>query len=89
MLKFIKMKQHEGYLLYYSVFFVVIVVLTVVKKYSTNWSQRWKKKFENSSGFVTGKFIDFPVCVIRYIFIRKLLHLTISSPFISINQKHA
>ena len=38
---------------------------------------------------VTGKFTDFPVCVIRNIFIRKLLHLTISSPFISINQKHA
>ena len=38
---------------------------------------------------VTGKFIDFPVCVIRSIFIRKLLHLTISSPFILINQKNA
>ena len=38
---------------------------------------------------VTGKFTDFPVCVIRNIVIRKLLHLTISSPFISINQKHA
>ena len=38
---------------------------------------------------VTGKFTDFPVCVIRNIFIRKLLHLTISSPFISINQKYA
>ena len=37
--------------------------------------------------FVTGKFTDFPVCVIRYIFIRKLSHLTISSPFILINQK--
>ena len=36
---------------------------------------------------VTGKFIDFPVCVIRNIFIRKISHLTISSPFISINQK--
>ena len=36
---------------------------------------------------VTGKFTDFPVCVIRYIFIRKLSHLTISSPFILINQK--
>ena len=36
---------------------------------------------------VTGKFTDFPVCVIRSIFIRKLLHLTISSPFILINQK--
>ena len=30
MLKFIKMKQHKGYLLYYSVLFVVIVVLTVM-----------------------------------------------------------
>ena len=49
MLKFIKMKQHEGYLLYYSVLFVVIVVLTVIKKCSANWSQRWKL-FENSSG---------------------------------------
>ena len=37
--------------------------------------------------FVTGKFTDFPVCVIRNIFIRKLSHLTISSPFILINQK--
>ena len=37
---------------------------------------------------VTGKFTDFPVCVIRSIFIRKLLHLTISSPFILINQKN-
>ena len=36
---------------------------------------------------VTGKFIEFPVCVIRNIFIGKLSHLTISSPFISINQK--
>ena len=32
MLKFIKLKQHEGYLLYYSVLFVVIVILTVIKK---------------------------------------------------------
>ena len=39
--------------------------------------------------FVTGKFTDFPVCVIRDIFIRKLSHLTISSPFILINQKNA
>ena len=38
---------------------------------------------------VTGTYTDFPVCVIRSIFIRKLLHLTISSPFISINQKNA
>ena len=36
---------------------------------------------------VTGKFTDFPVCVIQNIFIRKLSHLTISSPFILINQK--
>ena len=36
---------------------------------------------------VTGKFNDFPVCAIRNIFIRKLSHLTISSPFILINQK--
>ena len=37
---------------------------------------------------VTGKFTDFSrVCVIRNIFIRKLSHLTISSPFILINQK--
>ena len=41
MLKFIKMKQHEGYLLYYSVIFVVIVVLTVIEKSEI-------KKFENS-----------------------------------------
>ena len=33
--------------------------------------------------------LTFPVCVIRNIFIRKLSHLTISSPFISINQKNA
>ena len=32
----IKMKQHEGYLLYYSVLLVVIVVLTVIKKFSAN-----------------------------------------------------
>ena len=33
MLKFIKMKQHEDYLLYYSVLFVVIVVFTVIKSF--------------------------------------------------------
>ena len=38
---------------------------------------------------VTGKFTDFPVCVSRNIFIRKLSHLTILSPFILINQKNA
>ena len=36
MLKFIKMKQQEGYLLYYSVLFVFIVVLTLIKKCSAN-----------------------------------------------------
>ena len=38
---------------------------------------------------VTGKFTDFPVCVIRNTFIRRLSHLTISSPFLLINQKNA
>ena len=37
---------------------------------------------------VTEKFSDFPVCVIRNIFFRKLSHLTISSLFILINQKN-
>ena len=41
-------------------------------------------QLQNQS-FGTGKFIDFPVCVIRNIFIRKLSHLTISSPLILIN----
>ena len=36
---------------------------------------------------VTGKFVDFPVCVIQNIFFRKLPHSTISSPFILIKQK--
>ena len=40
MLKFIEMKQHKAYLLYYPVLFVVIVVLTVIKKCSVIWSQR-------------------------------------------------
>ena len=39
------------------------------------------------AGNVTGKFTDFLVCVIRNMFIRKLSHLTISSPFILINKK--
>ena len=43
MLKFIKMKYHDAYLLYYSVLFVVIVVFTVIENFSANWSQRWKK----------------------------------------------
>ena len=49
MLKFIKMKYHDAYLLYYSVSFVVIVVFTVIENFSANWSQRWKK-IENSLG---------------------------------------
>ena len=36
---------------------------------------------KNGLWAVTGKFTDFPVCVIRSIFIRRLSHLTISSPF--------
>ena len=49
MLKFILMKYHDAYVLYYSVLFVVIVVFTVIENFSANWSQRWKK-IENSSG---------------------------------------
>ena len=33
MLKFIKMKYHDAYLLYYSVLFVVIVVFTVIETF--------------------------------------------------------
>ena len=40
MLKFIKMKYHKAYLLYYSVLFVVNLVFTMIKKYSASWSQR-------------------------------------------------
>ena len=49
MLKFIKMKYHDAYLLYYSVWFFVIAVFTVIENFSANWSQRWTK-IENSSG---------------------------------------
>ena len=45
------------------------------------------KRDKRARGRVTGIFTHFPVCVIRNIFIRKLSHLTISSPFILINQK--
>ena len=48
----------------------------------TDWSPQWV-----SMPIVTRKFTDFPVCVIRYIFIRKLSHLTISSSFILKNKK--
>ena len=36
MLKFIKMKYHDAYLLYYSVLVVVIVVFTVIENFSAN-----------------------------------------------------
>ena len=36
MLKFIKMKYHGAYLLYYSVLFVAIVVFTVIENFSEN-----------------------------------------------------
>ena len=36
MSKFIKMKYHDAYLLYYSVSFVVIVVFTVIENFSAN-----------------------------------------------------
>ena len=58
MLKFIKMKYHDAYLLYYSVWFFVIAVFTVIENFSANWSQRWNK-IENSSGmyFLCLKFL--------------------------------
>ena len=57
MLKFIKMKYHGAYLLYYSVLFVVF---TMIENFFANWSQRWKK-IGNSSGmhfFVCLKLFD-------------------------------
>ena len=44
MLKFIKMKYHDAYLLYCSVLFVVIVIFTVIENFFVNWSQMKKKK---------------------------------------------
>ena len=58
MLKFIKMKYHGTYLLYYSVLFVVIVVFTVIENFSVKWTQRWKK-IENSSGLHCFMFETF------------------------------
>ena len=58
MLKFIKMKYHDTYLLYYSVLFVVIVVFTVIENFSVKWTQRWKK-IENSSGLHCFMFETF------------------------------
>ena len=49
MLKFIKMKYHDAYLLYYSVWFFVSVVFTVIENFSADWKQRWNK-IENSLG---------------------------------------
>ena len=42
MLKFIKMKYHDAYLLYCSVLFV-IVIFTVIENFFVNWSQMKKK----------------------------------------------
>ena len=73
--------------------FVVLHLIYNKKKKGENWrlvrktknlKVKWKLSWRQD---VTGKFTDFPVCVIRNIFIRKLSHLTISSPFILINQK--
>ena len=38
MLKYIKIKYHDAYILYYSALFVVIVVFTVIENFSANWS---------------------------------------------------
>ena len=58
MLKFIKMKYHDAYLLYYSVLFVVIFVFTVIENFSAKWTQRLKKN-ENSSGLHCFMFETF------------------------------
>ena len=63
MLKFIKMKYHDAYLLYYSVWFFVIVVFTVIENFSANWSQIWNK-IENSSSmhfFYVWNFLSTPM----------------------------
>ena len=58
MLKFIKTKYHDGYVLYYSVLFVVIVVFTVIENLSANWSQRWKKlRIDRVCSFLCLKFL--------------------------------
>ena len=59
MLKFIKMKYHDAYLLYCSVLFVVIVIFTVIENFFVNWSQMKKKKIENSSGMHFFMFENF------------------------------
>ena len=68
----------------------LIAKLTIEEKYFFITNIYGPNNFHDQDNFiktVTGKFTDFPVCVIRNIFIRKLSHLTISSPFILINQK--
>ena len=47
-MKFINMKYHDAYLLYYSVLFVVIVVFIVMK--NVRRMEARDKKLENSSG---------------------------------------
>ena len=46
MMKFIKMKYHEAYLLYYSVLFVVIIVVFIVIKSVRRIEVRDKKIWE-------------------------------------------
>ena len=58
MLKFISMKHHHAYLLYYSVLFVVIVVFTVIDNFSANWNSEMKK-IENGSGLLFFMFEIF------------------------------
>ena len=58
MLKFIKMKYHDAYLLYYPMVFVVIVVFTVIENFFCELKSEIKK-IENSSGihFLCLKFL--------------------------------
>ena len=49
--------------------------------------QQQQTFIESENALLRENLLTFPVCVIRNIFIRKLSHLTISSPFILINQK--
>ena len=59
-MKFINMKYHDAYLLYYSVLFVVIVVFIVMK--NVRRMEARDKKLENSSGlhFFVLKFWSAP-----------------------------
>ena len=49
--------------------------------------QQQQTFIQSENALLRENLLIFPVCVIRNICIRKLSHLTISSPFISINQK--